>query len=287
MFSLLQMSFCVGLFAWLGRFELEHPGAVRGLVFGVQGLIVGGARLPHFPKDFQPALTQAAQSAGVRLSLFAVSDVIGLSPGTLGATQIGPEMDRRTQGMRAAAAQFGFTDLPALEGNRRGSPVGLQRLGAGKPLALRADFREQARPELGPRSRQGAEESAIGMLVEELLDPTPILLQLFLERAQQSCATLRQQTLGGDLCCRTAKLGRPIKEGEASFPRLRPPESMRMQPLLPFTLACFLQGGRSREAQDKAPGRHLRPIAKGLKRRWKVFAYRALKLIDERRTLLD
>ena len=84
MFSLLQMAFSAELFAWgcssLGGFELKDPGAVFGLVAGVERFVVGRAGLPHFPEDFEPALAEATQGAGMALAFGAMSAVVGLRP---------------------------------------------------------------------------------------------------------------------------------------------------------------------------------------------------------------
>jgi integrase len=63
MFSRLQLEFWVKLLTWEGKLsglEFEHPGAVAELVFLMQLRVVTGARLPHLPQDFEPALAQAA-----------------------------------------------------------------------------------------------------------------------------------------------------------------------------------------------------------------------------------
>jgi integrase len=63
MFSGLQLEFWAKLLTWEGKLsglEFEHPGAVFKLVFLMQLRVVTGARLPHLPQDFQPALAQAA-----------------------------------------------------------------------------------------------------------------------------------------------------------------------------------------------------------------------------------
>ena len=64
------------------------------LVFHVQFGVVGGARLPHFPDDFEPALPQAAQGLGVAL--------------------VGKEVHRAAQALVAGAAQVDFVDLAGL-----------------------------------------------------------------------------------------------------------------------------------------------------------------------------
>jgi hypothetical protein len=45
----------------LGGFYRENPGAVFELIGHVEIGVVARSRLPHFPQDLQPALTQAAE----------------------------------------------------------------------------------------------------------------------------------------------------------------------------------------------------------------------------------
>ena len=83
MFYRLQMVFSKELFSWLrwaGRWDLQHPGAVGELVAQVQGGIAGGAGLPHFPDDLQPALAQAALRLGVALAALAQRGIIDRRP---------------------------------------------------------------------------------------------------------------------------------------------------------------------------------------------------------------
>jgi hypothetical protein len=44
----------------LGISQFQDPGAMLNLVLLMQAGIVAGAGLPHFPKDFEPALAQTA-----------------------------------------------------------------------------------------------------------------------------------------------------------------------------------------------------------------------------------
>lgn len=100
MFSRLQLTFLgsyshrqrvVGLSS--GRLELEEPGAVDELVFGVQFGVVARAALPHPPEDLEPALAQAAQRAGMGLTAIARGFVIDLRPRAMLPAQVRPEMD--------------------------------------------------------------------------------------------------------------------------------------------------------------------------------------------------
>lgn len=64
-----------------------------GLVAGVKRFVIAGARLPHFPEDFEPALAETAQRAGVALAFGAMGLVVGLCPRAGLAAVIGPLMD--------------------------------------------------------------------------------------------------------------------------------------------------------------------------------------------------
>ena len=94
MFSLLQIVFWTELLTLksdlLGRFELKNPGAVFGLVAGVESFVVGLAGLPHLPEDFEPALAHAAERAGVTLAFGAMGLGIRLSTGAAFGAVIGP-----------------------------------------------------------------------------------------------------------------------------------------------------------------------------------------------------
>ena len=68
----------------MSGFDLENPGAVGELVAQVQFAVVGGAGLPHFPNDFEPALAETAQSLGVGFAPLPQHPVIGPRPRALG-----------------------------------------------------------------------------------------------------------------------------------------------------------------------------------------------------------
>ncbi|MDZ7937292.1 MAG: hypothetical protein U5M53_03010 [Rhodoferax sp.] len=78
------------------------------LVLLVMGFVVALAILPEAPQDFEPAFAQAAQGAGVIVSLFAFALVIRLGPRAFFAAAVGPQMHggaqhdiARPAGMRA------------------------------------------------------------------------------------------------------------------------------------------------------------------------------------------
>ena len=112
------------------------------LVAGVQFAVVGSARLPHLPDDFQPALAQAAQRLGVAFAAFAQGVVIGRRPGALGAALVGKKMHGVAQALVAGAAQIDFVELPGLVADRRCASVALEALRIGEKLAVVADFAE-------------------------------------------------------------------------------------------------------------------------------------------------
>ena len=90
-----------------------------GLIAGMEGFIIGGAGLPHFPEDFEPALAEAAEGAGMTLALVAIGSVVGLRPGAALAAEIGPLVDGAAQDQIAGVAQAMFADLPGLDGDGR------------------------------------------------------------------------------------------------------------------------------------------------------------------------
>ena len=98
---------------------------MAGLVPHVAFGIVAAVLLPHLPEDFEPADAQAAQGVGVAVAFFAFLLIVRLGPGALGATAIGPHVDRRSQDGIAGAAE---DDAPGLPGPLR------HRGGAGQAL---------------------------------------------------------------------------------------------------------------------------------------------------------
>ena len=78
---------------------------MAGLVASVEGLIVAGAGLPHLPEDFQPALPETAQGAGVGLALGAMGLVVGFGPRAAFAAEVGPQVHGGPQRVVARVAQ--------------------------------------------------------------------------------------------------------------------------------------------------------------------------------------
>ena len=62
------------------------------LVFLMQLRIVLGSGLPHFPKDFQPALARAPQGAGVGFAPFSKALIVGFGPRAIVAAQVSAQV---------------------------------------------------------------------------------------------------------------------------------------------------------------------------------------------------
>ena len=91
------------------------------LVTGVQVGVVGLSGLDHPPNDFQPALAQATQSAGVAFAFRALLSVVNLSPGTNPEGALGPKMDGVAQHFVALVANVNPVNLAGLETDRSGA----------------------------------------------------------------------------------------------------------------------------------------------------------------------
>jgi hypothetical protein len=64
--------------------ELEDPGAVLDLIAVMELWVVRRSIDPHFMDDFEPAISQPAQGAGMALVLLAMMLIVKLSPDTTG-----------------------------------------------------------------------------------------------------------------------------------------------------------------------------------------------------------
>ena len=82
-----------------------------GLVPSEEGFVVGGTGLPHFPEDFEPALAEATQGAGMALAFGTMGAIVGLRPRTGLAAMIGPLMDGAAQSQIAGVTQAMASDL--------------------------------------------------------------------------------------------------------------------------------------------------------------------------------
>ena len=110
----------------LSGLDFKHPGAVFELVAGMEIGVVWRAGLPHFPKDFQPALAEASQRAGVALAALAKRIIIGRRPRTGLPAQVGPQMHGVAQRLVALSSQMDLVDLTALVADRRGASQALE-----------------------------------------------------------------------------------------------------------------------------------------------------------------
>jgi hypothetical protein len=81
------------------------------LVAHVQGRIVGGVGLPHFPDDFQPALAEAAQGLGMGHTPLAQRGIVNCGPSRLGAALVGKHVHRVSQVLVATAADVDLVDF--------------------------------------------------------------------------------------------------------------------------------------------------------------------------------
>ena len=83
----------VGWLDGLSGLEGDDPRAVFDLIALVEFRIARGAGVPHSEEDFDPALPEASQRAGVGLALLAVRPVVGLGPGSGVPALVGEMMD--------------------------------------------------------------------------------------------------------------------------------------------------------------------------------------------------
>src|SRR4051812_1432800 len=102
--------------------------------------IVTGARLPHFPENFEPALAQAAQGAGMGFAPFAKRLVVSLGPRTAMPAAVDPQVHGGPQGFVAGPAQPHLMDRAGLVADGGGAGVTLERLGRLKLLTIVAQF---------------------------------------------------------------------------------------------------------------------------------------------------
>jgi len=144
------------------RQQPEDPGAALRQAHPVQGLVVAHAIPPPAPRDFQPALAQAAQRLGVTLALGSLLLVIRVRPGTFLPALIGPQRHRGPQHLVARPSHVDEASPAALLRHRCRARVALPRFGRLEPCAVRADLAQQPRGQFLPlpgselnRSRSG------------------------------------------------------------------------------------------------------------------------------------
>ena len=98
------------------------------LIGRVELCVVASIGLPHFPKDFQPSLSQTPQGRRMALTPRAQLLVIDLGPRTKLAAQIRPEMDGMPEGLVAHEAHINLVDLSGLKTHRSRPHITLQCL---------------------------------------------------------------------------------------------------------------------------------------------------------------
>ena len=110
------------------------------LALSVKVGIVRAVGLQHFPKDFEPTLTQSAQGACVTFSPTALFAIIGCCPRTGRSTQVGPKVDAIAKQLVAVTAQVDPVDLAGLIAHRSGSRYALEAFRVAVKRAIGADF---------------------------------------------------------------------------------------------------------------------------------------------------
>ena len=90
--------------------------------------VIAGAGLPHLPKDLEPPLSEATQSACVTPAALAQLLVVYGSPDARLPAQVCPEMNGMPKRLIAMPPNFDCSDLTRLEAHRRGSRDALKAL---------------------------------------------------------------------------------------------------------------------------------------------------------------
>ena len=137
------------------------------LVAHVEGRIVGGAGLPHFPDDCQPALAKTAQGLGMGHATLAQGGIINRGPCGLGAAFVRKDVHRMAQVFVATAADVDLVDFAGLVVDWRCAGHALEALRVLIERPVAADLAEQARCELGP----GSGQRLAGLVCEEVPYP--------------------------------------------------------------------------------------------------------------------
>ena len=151
------------------------------LVAGVQVGVVRLVGLDHSPQDFQQALAQAAQSAGMAFAFRAFLAVVNVRPRTNLGSTMSPKMDGVAQHFVALVAKMHPVDLAGLKADRGGSGDTLQRFGVREPPGIAADFAQQPRSQSLGHARERAKQVMVGMLLKETLNLLAVLIQLELQ----------------------------------------------------------------------------------------------------------
>src|ERR1044071_467954 len=105
--------------------------------------------LPEPPEDFEPALAQTAQRAGMTVALGTLVLVVSGRPVAGQPAAVGPQMDRGPQPFVAGPAQAALRDLAALIADRADARLTHQRVGVGIFLAYAPDFAQEPRAQRG------------------------------------------------------------------------------------------------------------------------------------------
>src|SRR5204863_5732846 len=116
-------------------------------VFEMDLFVVADAVLPKPPEQLEPAFAQAAQGAGVGVTLRTLGLVIRLRPSARFAAGVGPEMNGVAQKPSAGPADMSFAELARLITHRTDPGAAQHALRLGTELAHSAQARQQPRPQ--------------------------------------------------------------------------------------------------------------------------------------------
>ena len=105
-----------------------------------------------FQMIFQPALGQTTEGAGMTFAAVTVLGVVGLSPGSVQAAQVGKEVQDGAKVFVAGAPEVNAVDLTGLEADGCGAGIELEGLGVGKEAPVGTDFAQQTGRELAART---------------------------------------------------------------------------------------------------------------------------------------
>src|SRR5262245_33121493 len=110
------------------------------LIAHVQVTVIRGSGLPHFPDDFQPAVSETSQGLSMALAAIAQLSVIDLCPLTPAPAQIRPEVNSAAQVFVALAPQIHFVNLSRLVADRSGASIAAQAVGVGEERSVGSDL---------------------------------------------------------------------------------------------------------------------------------------------------
>lgn len=257
------------------------------MVSGVKRFVVRRFGLEHFPENFEPALSQATQRAGMRHFLLAFFLIVDLRPNTVGSAEVGPEMHGRSQEFVAGASDSDLVHLAGFEGDGSGAGDTLKFLSGRESLGISRTLGEHAWGEFIAETRQGTEQFMVGMLLEQFADSTAVQPQLLFEREQLLGQCDGQAALGRGDRSSAAETLRSSKYLEAFAVGLRPSQAAALEKLLPTLFASADQLFRAGELDHKLPSGSQSPVVEGLASRRIVLVDRLLKLVDQSGPLFD